>query len=106
MSLLWRHGEMTVRQIHEIINKRHDLAYTTIATQVRLLDQKGFVRSTKMAKTHLFSACLRREHYQREALKHLVGEIYDGDILNLSLDLLDLNVLGGRRPPRSVSDYF
>ena len=53
MSILWRLGSGSVRDVMaELPEERRGLAYTSVSTVLRILEQKGFVSSTPAGKTH------------------------------------------------------
>ena len=45
MKVVWRLGTATVREAHDVLRKEHrdDLAYTTVLTMMRILEQKGML---------------------------------------------------------------
>jgi Predicted transcriptional regulator len=77
MSILWRLGEASVREVQEAIDRADRPAYTTVQTIVQRLEQKGAVRRTRKAGNALFfePAITRKSVYRRmvEELLDLVG---------------------------------
>lgn len=77
MSVLWRLGEASVREVQEAIDRTKRPAYTTVQTIVQRLEQKGAVRRTRKAGNALFfePAITRKSVYRRmvEELLDLVG---------------------------------
>jgi BlaI family transcriptional regulator, penicillinase repressor len=77
MSVLWRLGEASVREVQEAIDRVDRPAYTTVQTIVQRLEQKGAVRRTRKAGNALFfePAITRKSVYRRmvEELLDLVG---------------------------------
>lgn len=74
MSVLWRLGEATVRELQSAIERDERPAYTTVQTIVQRLEQKGAVRRTRKAGNALFfePAITRKSVYRR-----LVDELLD-----------------------------
>ena len=74
MSVLWRLGEGTVREVQHAIERDERPAYTTVQTIVQRLEQKGAVRRTRKAGNALFfaPAITRKSVYRR-----LVDELLD-----------------------------
>src|SRR5260370_24906271 len=74
MSVLWRLGEATVREIQGAIDHHERPAYTTVQTIVQRLEQKGAVRRTRKQGNALFfePAITRKSVYMR-----LVDEVLD-----------------------------
>ncbi|HXH94070.1 MAG TPA: BlaI/MecI/CopY family transcriptional regulator [Thermoanaerobaculia bacterium] len=77
MSVLWRLGEASVRELQEAIDRADRPAYTTVQTIVQRLEQKGAVRRTRKAGNAYFfePAVTRKSVYRRlvEELLDLVG---------------------------------
>jgi BlaI family transcriptional regulator, penicillinase repressor len=77
MSVLWRLGEASVRDVQEAIDRVDRPAYTTVQTIVQRLEQKGAVRRTRKAGNAFFfePAITRKSVYRRmvEELLDLVG---------------------------------
>ena len=77
MSILWRLGEASVRELQEAIDRTDRPAYTTVQTIVQRLEQKGAVRRTRKAGNAFFfePAVTRKSVYRRlvEELLDLVG---------------------------------
>jgi len=74
MSVLWRLGEATVRDVQDAIDRTERPAYTTVQTIVQRLEQKGAVRRTRKAGNALYfePAITRKSVYRR-----LVDELID-----------------------------
>jgi predicted transcriptional regulator len=47
MNVIWRIGSCTVSQVQEALRPQRELAYTSISTIIRILEQKGFLTSEK-----------------------------------------------------------
>jgi len=77
MSVLWRLGEATVREVQSAIDRADRPAYTTVQTIVQRLEQKGAVRRTRKAGNALYfePAITRKSVYRRlvDDLIDLVG---------------------------------
>ncbi|GAC1359400.1 MAG: BlaI/MecI/CopY family transcriptional regulator [Herpetosiphon sp.] len=58
MHVIWSRGEVTVRDVLDIIHERRPLAYTTVMTVMSRLAQKGVLSSRKHGKTYYYSATL------------------------------------------------
>jgi len=93
MNVIWRIGPCTVAQIIEQLGPERELAYTSVSTIVRILEQKGFVTSEKAGRGHQYSAAFAKDAYQAMSLKHLVSHVFDGTPTLLVQRLLDSDAL-------------
>ena len=78
MNVLWRIAPASVHQVVEALRPQRHLAYTSVSTIVRILEQKGYVRSRKEGRGHLYEPTIQKEAYQIASLQHLVSNVFDG----------------------------
>ncbi len=93
MTLLWEHGGGTVREVMSRLDDDRDLAYTSAATILRILEQKGFVTSQKTGKTLAYSADLSKDVYQSRLLRDVSAKLFDNTPAALVARLVDDNHL-------------
>ncbi|PLW75921.1 BlaI/MecI/CopY family transcriptional regulator [Cohaesibacter celericrescens] len=89
MTRLWELGEGTVRDIMAKLAPERDLAYTSAATIMRILEQKNFVTSRKEGKTHVYNALLTKDSYQTRFLKDISKKLFDNTPAALVARLVD-----------------
>lgn len=89
MTRLWELGEGTVRDVLARLAPDRNLAYTSAATIMRILEQKGFVTSTKQGKTFVYKALLSKDAYQTRSLKDLSEKLFDNTPASLVARLVD-----------------
>lgn len=77
MNGLWGLGEGTVRDVLGNLPEDRNLAYTSGATILRILEQKEFVTSRKEGKSHVFTPTLTKQDYQARSLKDLSAKLFD-----------------------------
>ena len=77
MTLLWDLGDASVRDVLSKMDEDRDLAYTSAATILRILEQKGFVSSKKDGKSLIYSAILTKNEYQSRLLKDVSAKLFD-----------------------------
>jgi predicted transcriptional regulator len=93
MNVIWRIGPCSVAQVQEQLRPLRDLAYTSVSTVVRILEQKGYVTSEKEGRGHRYGAAVGKEAYQAMSLKRLVSNVFDGTPSLLVQRLLDSKAL-------------
>jgi predicted transcriptional regulator len=93
MNVIWRIGPCSVTQVLEQLSPTRELAYTSVSTIVRILEQKGYVTSEKAGRGHLYSAAITKEDYQANSLRHLVDNVFEGTPTLMVKRLLDSNAL-------------
>lgn len=85
MHVLWDRGPSTAREVLEALSDRRaeTRAYTTVATILNILRDKGFVRSDKAGRAFVFAPLTSREAYEATNLRHVVQEVFRGDAASL-----------------------
>jgi len=62
MTQLWQAGEpLTVRQVHDLLSRDRDLAYTTVMTVLDRLAKKGVVTQEKADRAYRYGPVQTRE---------------------------------------------
>ena len=77
MNELWVLGEGTVRDVLDRLPEDRNLAYTSGATILRILEQKEFVTSRKSGKSRIYTPTLGKDAYQYRSLKDLSAKLFD-----------------------------
>lgn len=77
MNELWAIGEGSVRDVLDRLPPERDLAYTSAATIMRILEDKGFVTSRKEAKSLIYAPLIAKDAYQMRSLKNLSRTLFD-----------------------------
>ncbi len=92
MDVLWEKGESTVSDVAEALPQNPALAYSTVLTTLRILENKGFVRHTKDGRAFVYHPLVGREQARESAVTHLVRRFFEN-----SPELLMLNLLDGKK---------
>ena len=93
MNELWALGEGTVRDVLERLPEDRNLAYTSGATILRILEQKEYVTSRKEGKSHVYIPALAKDAYQSRSLKELSVKLFDDTPASLVARLVDDDAL-------------
>jgi predicted transcriptional regulator len=93
MTQIWRLGKATVKDVISHLPKERSLAYTTVATVMKVLEQKGYLECLKESYAHLFVPLVSKVSYEKSCLEHMVVNIFDGEPVALVQRLLDATSL-------------
>ena len=77
MSALWDLGAGSVRDVMANLSPDRELAYTSAATIMRILEKKDFVTSEKEGKTLVYRPTLSKDTYQMRSLQNLSAKLFD-----------------------------
>jgi predicted transcriptional regulator len=102
MDVLWKLGSATVTEIAEALPRGLDLAYNTVLTTMRILEDKGYVRHTKAkeGRAFVYQALISREQASRSAVRHLIGRFFGNSAEALVLNLLENETLNEKERER------
>jgi predicted transcriptional regulator len=89
MTELWALGQGTVRDVLARLQPERNLAYTSAATILRIMEQKDFVTSEKQGKTFIYKPALAKDAYQSKTLRDLSNKLFDGTPASLVARLVD-----------------
>jgi predicted transcriptional regulator len=78
MHVLWDAGEGTVQQVLDGL-RGPPRAYTTVATLLKILEDKGFVTSVKDGRKLTYSPAVARPAYEATAVRDVVERVFAGD---------------------------
>jgi BlaI family transcriptional regulator, penicillinase repressor len=80
MKVLWEKGPSTVKQIQAERAKTRALAYTTIATLLSRLREKGYVSAAEKNFAYVFTPTVPRDEVVQRKVDDLVTRILSGDL--------------------------
>jgi len=89
MSAVWEGEPATVREVQERLPKERKLAYTSVATLLKILEQKGFVKVDKGDRALSYRAALAKADYEGTTLRDLTKKLFQGNPTSLVMRLLD-----------------
>lgn len=93
MTILWRLKGGTVNDVIAELPKDRKLAYTSVSTILRILEQKEILESRKEGRGHLYLPTLSKEKYESISLEHLVAKVFEGTPTFLVRRLLETDGL-------------
>ena len=88
LRILWDRGPSTVRQVHEILGRERQAAYTTALKLLQIMTEKGLVERDERDRTHIYRARLSEETTQRQLVRDLVDRAFGGSASKLVLQAL------------------
>jgi predicted transcriptional regulator len=90
MKILWSRGESTVGELVAALPKKNSLAYNSVLTTIRILEQKGYVRHRKEGRAFSYLAVIQETDASESEVRHVLQRFFGN-----SRERLLLSVLGG-----------
>ena len=94
MKIIWENGQATVRDVYETLLSKERIAYTTVATMLNSLEEKGFLRHDVDGRTYIYKPLVAKEEVSQGMLQDLLERLFDGStemLLNTLIKVKDLN---------------
>lgn len=93
MTTIWSLGKATVKEVVSVLSETRPLAYTTVATVMKILEQKEFLRCQKDSYAHVFYPMISKTDYEGTCIDHMVTSVFDGEPVALVQRLLNAKKL-------------
>ena len=88
MRVFWDDGPLTAQEVRDRLAKRGpDLAYTTVATLIRILSEKGFLKQTNSERPFVYAPVRSFEDVSKKLVNHLLKQVFDGSREKLLVSL-------------------
>ena len=88
MKLLWERGDSAVSDLVAAMPDGEALAYTSVLTTVRILEQKGYVRHRQEGRAFVYCPCVEEREASRSEIRHTMQRFFGNSRERLLLSLL------------------
>lgn len=93
LSVLWRLGPATVREVYEEMDK--DIGYTTVLKQMQVMTEKGLLLRSERFRSHVYEPAIAKESTQKQIAEDLLNRVFEGSAGNLLLGALSAKPASG-----------
>ena len=85
LKVLWEIGPASVRDVCRRMCPNHELAFNTVQTLLRIMDEKGLVTHKRHGRTFIYTPRYSRERAASRFLEH----VFDGALDQVVQSLID-----------------
>jgi predicted transcriptional regulator len=78
MKVVWELEPATVRDVYERLRARRDVAYTTVLTMMKILEQKGYVNKERVERAFVYHAARPRQQVLGGMVREFIDRVFDG----------------------------
>jgi BlaI family transcriptional regulator, penicillinase repressor len=79
MKIVWRHdGAVTVRDVYEALRATRPVAYTTVMTSLKTLEQKGHLKAAQQDRANVYRPAKPKQQVIREMVREFVDRVFNG----------------------------
>lgn len=94
LKVVWREGELTVRQVRDTLAPWRDLAHNSVLTVMNIMTRKGYLRSEKQDGCHYYKAAVTERKTAGGMLRDIVDRAFGGSSLAAMESLLQSKEIG------------
>jgi BlaI family transcriptional regulator, penicillinase repressor len=88
MKILWQRGESQVSDLVAAMPDGETLAYNSVLTTVRILEQKGYVDHRQEGRAFVYRPCVAEQEASRSEVRHVLSRFFGNSRERLLLSLL------------------
>src|SRR5260221_7278144 len=89
MHIVWKLGQATVRDVYEELLRRRKVAYTSVMTMMKILEQKGRLTNDRAERAHVYRPSEPRGKVLGGMVKEFVDRVFHGSTKPLLLHLVE-----------------
>jgi BlaI family transcriptional regulator, penicillinase repressor len=78
MKVVWQLESATVRDIYEQLRENREVAYTTVLTMMKILEQKGYVKKTRVDRAFVYRPARPRQQVLGGMVREFIDRVFDG----------------------------
>jgi predicted transcriptional regulator len=87
MNVVWEQNSVTVQDVVDAIPRK--LAYTTVMTTMKILEDKGFIeRGEKRGRAYVYRPLVSYESASRTTVREMANRFFDGSVKSMVLNLI------------------
>ncbi|HTZ49798.1 MAG TPA: BlaI/MecI/CopY family transcriptional regulator [Verrucomicrobiae bacterium] len=96
LHVLWERGPSTVREVHQALNEKRPIGYTSVLKLMQIMTAKGTVRRNEEQRAHVYEAEQPAEKTKRDLAQDVLQRVFDG-----SASELMMHALSGRKASKA-----
>ena len=100
MEILWERGQATVGEVVENLPKSRALAYNTVLTTLRILENKGYLAHEKDGRAFVYRPLVDQTKARRTALRYIMSRFFENSPELLVVNLLENEKLDAKEVER------
>jgi predicted transcriptional regulator len=93
MQIVWERESTTVRDVYEALLARRKVAYTTVMTMMKILEQKKYLKKTQAERAYVYRPTQPKGQVIGAMVKEFVNRVFNGSAQPLLVHLVEDNKL-------------
>jgi BlaI family transcriptional regulator, penicillinase repressor len=87
MKVVWKLDKATVRDVYEELREKRPVAYTTVMTMMKILEEKGYLKKSRAERAYMYKPSRPRQQVVGAMVRDFVDRVFDGAASGLLLHL-------------------
>jgi BlaI family transcriptional regulator, penicillinase repressor len=89
MKIVWQLERATVRDVYEALLERRKIAYTTVMTMMKILEQKEYLKKVQEDRAYVYRPTRAKNQVIRGMVREFVERVFNGSAQPLLLHLVE-----------------
>jgi predicted transcriptional regulator len=89
MKIVWQLEKATVRDVYEALLERRKIAYTTVMTMMKILEQKEYLKKSQEDRAYVYRPSRPKNQVIRGMVREFVDRVFNGSAQPLLLHLVE-----------------
>jgi predicted transcriptional regulator len=89
MKIVWRIEQATVRDVYEELLKHRKVAYTTVMTMMKILENKKHLTKTQEDRAHVYRPTKPKDQVLGGMVREFVNRVFNGSAEPLLMHLIE-----------------
>ncbi len=89
MKVVWERDSASVRDVYEALLERRKVAYTTVMTMMKILEQKGYLKKKLADRAYIYRPAQPKRQVIGDMVREFVNRVFNGSAEPLLVHLVD-----------------
>jgi predicted transcriptional regulator len=89
MKIVWERDSVTVRDVYEALLERRKIAYTTVMTMMKILEQKKYLKKNQIDRAYVYRPAQPKRQVLGDMVREFVNRVFNGSAEPLLVHLVE-----------------
>jgi predicted transcriptional regulator len=89
MKIVWLHDTSTVRDVYEALLEKRKIAYTTVMTMMKVLEQKKYLKKSQTERAYVYRPAQPQRQVIGAMVRDFVNRVFNGSAEPLLVHLVE-----------------
>ena len=89
MKIVWERDSVTVRDVYEALLERRKIAYTTVMTMMKILEQKKYLKKNQTDRAYVYRPAQPKRQVLGDMVREFVNRVFNGSAEPLLVHLVE-----------------